>query len=202
MRKKWVLIPLLLVFLVLMSINNVFAASETGEIDIATSPSKILFDVNNMKPGDWSIREYTILNKGKQDFEYTASADLKSGSKKLYKELNLQIQDKNGNVYDGKLANFKRIDYRKLAKADQETLKFRVDFPEELGNEFQGLACEVTIKLYVKGTLGGLLPADGGVLPNTASNVFNYIAGGVIFIIGGVSMYTIYRRKSMDVKRT
>lgn len=197
--RKW--FPLIFLVLILLPINHVDAQTSENEINIETSPHKILFDVDNMKPGDWAIRDYTIFNKGKQDFEYTASAQFKSGSKKLFKQLEIEISDKNGVLYSGKIKDFDGLDYRKLAKSDEETLTFRVDFPAELGNEYQGLTSKFTIKLYVRGTLGGLLPADGGVLPNTATNMFNFIVGGLILVIGGATMYLYQRRKSIDLKK-
>ncbi|QQZ10953.1 TasA family protein [Heyndrickxia vini] len=197
--RKWV--PLVLLVFLLMPFSQIAAATTDDEINIETSPHKILFDVDNMKPGDWAVREYTILNNGKQDFEYTASAHFKSGSKKLFKQLKIEISDKHSVLYSGKLTDFDGFDYRKLAKSDKETLTFKVDFPAELGNEYQGLTSKFTIKLYVRGTLGGLLPADGGVLPNTGSNIFNLIIGGMVLVIGGATLYLYQRKKSIDLKK-
>ena len=68
--------------------------------------------------------------------------------------------------------------------------------PEKLGNEFQGLGCEVVFKLYVEGTLGGTLPVDGPKLPETGTNMFNIlVSGAVLVLIGSILQFYIKRRK-------
>ncbi|MBL5769181.1 hypothetical protein HV454_16305 [Bacillus sporothermodurans] len=99
--RKW--FPLILLVLILLPINHVDAQTSENEINIETSPHKILFDVDNMKPGDWAIRDYTIFNKGKQDFEYTASAQFKSGSKKLFNNWKLKYLTRTAYYIVGKL---------------------------------------------------------------------------------------------------
>ncbi|MBS4173357.1 TasA family protein [Bacillus sp. FJAT-49736] len=198
--KKTICLPIIfLVFFFFNTSANVIAASDTNEINIATSPHKVLFDIDNIKPGDWAKRDLIVENKGKQDFKYTASIQLRSGSKQLFNALKLKVSDKDGSLYSGKLANFDRLEYRKLAKADKETLNFQVDFPNDLGNEYQGLKCEFTIKLYVEGTLGGLLPADKNFMQNTGTNL---VAGGIMMILGGGSLYLFKRKIIAKIKQT
>ncbi|RTZ54665.1 LPXTG cell wall anchor domain-containing protein [Bacillus sp. SAJ1] len=202
MKKRIISLPLVLtvIFIIISPIGKIWAASNTNEIDIATSPHKVLFDVDNLKPGDWATRDLHVQNLGKQDFKYTTSIHFESGSKLFFKALKLKVSDKKGELYSGKLADFNKLDYRKLAKADEETLTFRVDVPTEVGNEYQGLTCKFTIKLYVEGTLGGILPADKSLLSNTGSNVLNAMAGGIILIIGGSSFYLFKRKRAVDIK--
>jgi hypothetical protein len=178
--------------LFMIPIENVHGETTKKDIDIATSPHKVLFDINNMNPGDWAIRDLHVQNKGKKDFKYTTSIHFKSGSKQLYNALALNVSDKNGKLYSGVLADFNGLDYRTLAKADKETLTFRIEVPEELGNEFQGLDCKFTIKLYVEGTLGGLLPASATTLPIIGTNILDYI-GGFILFLGGSTFYFFKR---------
>lgn len=173
------------------------AVTSSPEIDISVSPNPYLFDLSNLKPGDWAERTLTIQNKGKQDFSYLASSKLKEGSEKFYNELVLKISDSNKVLFDGKMKDFHKLDPRLLGKNDSEQLVFNVVVPEELGNEFQGLGSEVEFKFYVEGTAGGLLPADGPKLPNTGSDMFNILIIGVILVLTGtiIQFVLVFRRK-------
>ncbi|WP_134685515.1 TasA family protein [Brevibacillus migulae] len=44
-------------------VNNTFAA---GTLDLSVDPT-VVFDLENMKPGDWSTRAYSIINDGTLD---------------------------------------------------------------------------------------------------------------------------------------
>lgn len=191
---------LVISILIGLPIKTTAATSEVQEIDIVTTPEKVLFEITNFKPGDWSTRTLNIKNSGKQDFNYLASAKLTSGSKELYQELLLTISSKSDELYKGKLGDFKKLDPRFISSNGTEDLIFTVEFPSQLGNEFQGLKCEVEFKFYVEGTLGGLLPVDGPKLPNTATDTFNYLAGGIALIFGGLTFYLINNRIKLSRK--
>jgi hypothetical protein len=191
--------------LLVNSLGNTQAApNELPELDIATTPTKVLFEIDNMKPGDWATRTISISNNGKQDFRYNMSINYKSGSKELYKELNLVVNDSKGELYNGKVKDFKEFDARTLFKTKKEDITFKVEFPSYLGNEFQGHVSEIEFKFFVSGTLGGILPVDGPKLPDTATDMFNIIGVGVILLIGGLTLFTIQliRNKRLDLKRT
>ncbi|MEK5441867.1 MULTISPECIES: TasA family protein [unclassified Fredinandcohnia] len=170
-------------------------SNNNKEIDINTTPEKVLFDVDNFKPGDWATRTLIIKNSGTEDFNYLTSADRKSGSKELYEELFLTISDKNGDIFKGKLGNFKKIDPRPIVSGQQEELIFTVEFPPHLGNEYQGLATEVEMKFYAEGTLGGVLPVDGPKLPETGTNTFNILIAGIILALGGGFIFYYLRKR-------
>lgn len=176
--------------------------TNSQEIDIVTTPERVLFNVSNMKPGDRATRTLTISNSGKQVFSYLSSADKKTGSDELYKALLLTVSDANGEVYKGSLGDFEKFEPRTLASQGSEELVFLVEFPAHLGNEYQGLECEVEFKFYVEGTLGGVLPVDGLKLPNTTTNTFNFIAAGIVIIAGGLIFYRYQNRKKQDAKLT
>lgn len=186
----------LITFLLIILINNPVSA-EVQEIDIVTTPEKVLFDVTNMKPGDWAIRDLKIKNSGKQDFDYLFSSKKKSGSTQLYNELFLTVTHGDSELYKGKLGGFSKLDARALKSGIEETLTLRVDFPEHLGNEFQGHAAKVEFKFYVEGTLGGVLPVDGPKLPNTGTDMFNILVTGAVLIFGGTILQFVFawRRK-------
>lgn len=190
------MLAITLVFTVKLS--QISAAINTQEIDIATSPEKILFNVTNLKPGDWAERTFTIINNGKQDFKYLSSSNLKEGSKEFYNELLLKVSDKDKVLFDGKMNDFNKFDPRFIAKNGSEQLFFKVVVPEELGNEFQGLEAEVEFKFYVEGTLGGVLPADGPKLPNTGTDMFNILVAGAVLVLSGtiLQFVLVLRRKT------
>jgi LPXTG-motif cell wall-anchored protein len=195
----------LLITLFMTSIGNTRAApNDVAEVDIATSPTKVLFDVDNMKPGDSATRSITISNKGQQDFDYTMSTDLKAGSKKLYQELNLKVSDSEGELFNGKLDGFKGFEARTLVQSASEDLTFTVEFPAHLGNDFQGLATEVEFKFYVQGTLGGLLPVDGPKLPDTGTNTFKILAMGMLLAAMGFTLMMVqrFRKRRLDFNRS
>ncbi|MFC0236659.1 LPXTG cell wall anchor domain-containing protein [Fictibacillus phosphorivorans] len=140
-----------LTIVVFTPIGNTGADSSTPEIKIDTLPEKVLFDIENFKPGDWAPRELTIQNNGNQDFSYNIQSRMKAGSEELYNQFQLKIEDKSGLVFQGDLKNFKGLDPRPLAAFSEETLTLTVEFPYISGNEFQGLNTEVEFVLYAEG---------------------------------------------------
>lgn len=177
--------------------NTIYAGTNLQEIDIATSPEKVLLDVSNLKPGDWVEKTLTIKNNGKQDFKYLSSIELKEGSEKYYKELSLKISNKENILYDGKMGDFVKLEPRLIRNNASEDLIFKVVIPEELGNDFQGVGSLVEFKFYVEGTMGGLLPVDGPKLPNTGTNMFNIIIAGAALVVTGfiLQFVLMLRRK-------
>jgi hypothetical protein len=186
----------LIAFLLIILISSPVSAT-VQEIDIVTTPEKVLFDVTNMKPGDWAVRELIVKNGGKQDFNYLFSSKKKSGSTQLFNELLLTVTHGDTELYKGKLGGFSKLDSRALKSGTDETLTLKVDFPEHLGNEYQGQATEVEFKFYVEGTIGGLLPVDGPKLPNTATDMFNILVVGGVLVFSGAILQLIFawRRK-------
>ncbi len=141
---------LLIVFLFLLLGDKQISAEE-NEIDINKDPHGYLFQVENLKPGDWMPREITIKNDGKQDFKYIAKIGNSKSVKGLFEELDLMIQKDTKLLYEGKLKDFQGIAPRELSKDSEETLFFQVSMPSELGNEFQGSSAEVEIIFLAEG---------------------------------------------------
>jgi LPXTG-motif cell wall-anchored protein len=195
---------------VFLPIGNTGAVESPVEIDIATSPSEYLFIVGNMKPGDWANRVITVKNSGNKDFDYATEAKYESGSETLYNQLDLQVSDANGLLFDGKLSDLKGLDTRSLASLSEEKLTFNVLFPSESGNEFQGLATEVALIFTAEAEPGenppeenggGTPPADnntggnnsdddsflGSVLPQTGeTNPLYYYLSGLAMVLAGI----------------
>ncbi|WLD91511.1 TasA family protein [Alkalihalobacillus sp. AL-G] len=210
LKKMWiVLYSLLALTLVIFSpIGSTGADESSPVIDIAASPSGVLFDVSNIKPGDVMNRKVSIQNKGNKDFTYTTKADFKSGSDLLYNQLELHIQDENGSLYDGKLSEFKGFDPRSLAQKTQEDITFSVEFPWESGNEFQGLATKFTIEFSAEGVIppgNGEPPTNDGDLPKTGESnpVWYYLSGIMLAGLGlGVLRKSLKGdRPSIRIKR-
>lgn len=184
------------IFLLFITPLRVFGATTNSEIDLTTNPGKVLFDLTNMKPGDSVTRNLSIGNNGKQDFNYIASSKFLSGSEIFYNKLDLIVEDKNGPIYQGKLFEFENLSSRLLKSNQSENLTFFIKMPMELGNEFQGLDTEFQIKLYVEGTLGGVLPADGPKLPNTGSDMFNILVVGAVLVLTGSTFQFIIKKRN------
>ncbi len=188
--------------IILFPFNITAATSDIKEIDIMTTPEKVLFDVSKMVPGDRATRVLTISNSGKQDFNYLFSSRKTSGSDELYRALRLTVSDEGGEIYKGNMGDFNQLDAGNLVSGQSEDLVLTIEFPEHLGNEYQGLQCEFEFKFYVEGTMGGVLPVDGPKLPDTGTDTFNFIVAGFVIISGGFILYRYLNRKKRDVRLT
>lgn len=189
-----------LLILIIQSVTTSVLADHEKEIDIRTSPEKILFELDNMKPGDWAERSLVISNSGTKDFKYLSSASLVSGSEKFYNALILSISDKSGQIFNGSLEDFKELNPREIVSGGKDELLFKVEFPYEKGNEYQGLASIVEFKFYAEGTLGGVSPVDGVKLPKTATNILDIILIGVIILTIGTFILIISNRKKRKMQ--
>jgi LPXTG-motif cell wall-anchored protein len=191
------IIPLLIIFSLILTPLRIFAETNNNIIDLTTNPSKVLFHLSNIKPGDSVTRELVISNNGSEDIKYIASCKLLSGSEAFFRKLDLIIKDSmSKTLYEGKLSEFNRMDPRLLENKQNEKLIFYIKVPVELGNAFQGLETEFQFKFYAEGTLGGLLPANGPKLPETGTKVFNLLVSGVfLFLIGMFSYFYQMRKK-------
>ncbi|MBO1915115.1 hypothetical protein J4G37_61100, partial [Microvirga sp. 3-52] len=76
MNKLFRFIPLLLLIsgICIFPVASVFAEDDNDtkkkDIDITLSPKDTLFNISNMKPGDWAPRTITVKNSGSKDFTY------------------------------------------------------------------------------------------------------------------------------------
>lgn len=181
--------------------------SEDSEISITLLPTDFLFDIDNMKPGDWAPRKVTIKNSGIQDFVYHTQLR-NDGNEKLFKELLLEIKKGEDMLYQGKLAAFENLPGRSLASGDKEALDITVRFPKELGNEFQGLeskfafiftaegkekgAAQAISKGMVDSGGNGAGPTSAGLpLPDTATSIFNIMLFGSIMVMISILLMII-----------
>lgn len=213
----------LFIFVYLIVLGNTSSKAEEKDLDINTNSNEFLFEVKNLKPGDWMPRNITIRNDGNQDFKYTSNIGKSKSIKGLFEELELEVKKDTKMLYEGKLKDFKGFSPRELAKGTEETLFFQVTMPEHLGNEFQNSAAEVEIIFLAEATgeprtdnetpgsgdnnSGGgtntsppatdatVIPEKVNKLPNTATNNYNSLFIGALFIgAGSVILLWRYRR--------
>ena len=197
--------------LIIVTFMNWTTVLAEEKLSIEVLPDKELFDVSNMKPGDWAPRSTTIRNSGEVSFEYTTSVKPDSESLKLYNELLLEVRGADEELYNGRLSEFSGFSPRALSPNEKEELKYTVRFPEHLGNDFQGLDAKFTIYYTaeaeesnesgveaVTGTIESGEGSGGGILPNTATNMFAFILIGTLLISIGsiVSLLVLYNKKS------
>jgi hypothetical protein len=178
-------------------------SKEQKEMDISISPSPVLFNLTNVKPGDKISREITISNKGKQDFRYLFSNTFLSGSEKFYNELTLKISDGKAILVEGKVKDFKKLDFRALESSSSETLQISIEIPYELGNEFQGLTTEFQFNFLVEGAKGAVTPVEAGnILPDTGTEYYKYLLMGMVLFISGFCLYLYTSGKFVTKKTT
>ncbi|MDY0393890.1 hypothetical protein ACFSMW_16475 [Virgibacillus halophilus] len=188
-------------------------SSSDSEISITLLPKDILFDINNMKPGDWAPRKITVKNSGIKDFAYHMQLR-NDGQKKLFNELLLEIKTGKETLYQGKLAAFDKLPARSLASGSKEDLDITVRFPEHLGNDFQGLkstfafifTAEGKDKEAAQAISKGMVDSGGGPtsagphLPDTSTNLFNIILFGSILVMASILMMVVrhFRRPRIE----
>lgn len=211
-------ISLLTGMVLYFSMFHLPTVSAESEITIDVLPGEVLFDVDNMKPGDWAPRTVVIQNNGLMEFNYTTTLKPNGKSMKLFNELLLEIKDSNGELYNGKLADFKELDPSNLKSSSEEEIHYTVRFPSHLGNDFQGLDAKFTLIFSAKGednakdekalssTIAGndgpggsSGTSSGSVLPTTAAGMFNFILIGTLLLAGG-GLLVLYNRKRMKTK--
>lgn len=202
----------------LIPMMSVLANTDNGDendIAISLSPQDTLFNVSNMKPGDWAPRILTVMNSGNKDFVYHMKVQ-NSGDEKLFNELLLEINAGDQELYQGKLSTFSSnlIEGRELESGMTEDLEITIRFPEHLGNEFQGLKTTFVIQFTAEGknsasiqamTIGQIDSGSNGptsagsLLPNTSTNIFNLMLLGSVLMAGGIALIVIrhYRRMKL-----
>ncbi|MDT9026775.1 LPXTG cell wall anchor domain-containing protein [Rossellomorea yichunensis] len=137
MNQKRIAVILLILFFISGIMNH---KTYANEVDIILIPNeKFLFNISNMKPGDWAERELRVKNGGEKDFNYSIRVDNKQSDRKLFNELDLKVYegDKSILIFDDKLKNFTGFKPKPLKKGVTDSLFFQVEMPYELGNEFQ-----------------------------------------------------------------
>ncbi|MUV38596.1 hypothetical protein JNUCC1_02450 [Lentibacillus sp. JNUCC-1] len=185
--------------------HTAFAETEESrDVVLDLSPSGSLFNIENMKPGDWAPRTVTVENNGSQNFSYTMQLK-NQPSDLLFDELWLEIKQDTDELYNGKLADFSKVT-GSLQSKSQETLDVTIRFPEHLGNEFQGLNTSFSFVLKAEGDaiasgtdtayIDGMIDSgtSGFKLPYTATSMFMFLLAGLLTLAAGLFI-AVYQRK-------
>lgn len=179
---------------ILILLDTTYFISAESNTSMKALPDSVLFDVTNMKPGDWTVKTYTVSNNSSENGNYLLTSQFTEGSKKLYNQLQLTITEGNNMLYHGSVRDFNGFALRELEVADADQFEFRIDFPYESGNDYQGLATHFVILLQTEERM-----VDAAVhndrLPNTAGLMFRYLfIGAVLLLLGGTILYRAYRK--------
>ena len=153
--KKAVLI--ILVFFIYSGVGKLHHQAYADEGDLILIPNeKYLFNISNMKPGDWAERSLTVKNGGEEDFNYTIKVNNKQRDQKLFNELELKVNTEGNsyNIFDDKLKKFSDFKPKQLKKGMADTLHFQVKMPFELGNDFQGTSAYFELSILVASDTG------------------------------------------------
>ncbi|HLT56761.1 MAG TPA: hypothetical protein VK057_11705 [Bacillota bacterium] len=188
-----------------ISTSAVYAENNESknEIAIEIEPKGVLFNVTNMKPGDWAPRTVTVYNDGKWEFDYIVKIEPVGDSRMLFNELELEVKQSDEVLFNGKLKDFTELNPRTLLPSEKEELDFIIRFPEHLGNEFQGLDAKFNIiysaedkqAIGSKGknekSIEGIIGSGNGggsPLPDTATTIFSILLIGSMLMIVGLSL--------------
>lgn len=200
-KKLWYLLIVYCIVAFIIGITTSMGqvlAKERKEIDLSLTSKEILFDVTkDMKPGDWAKRSIRVNNEGAAGFLYTMSAEFTGGSKQLYDGLILEVKDQQERVlYKGSLNDFKKLTGRTLSAGQSEQFIYIVRFPEEFGNEYQGLETQVKFVFYAEeevGHIGESKESNGStnvkMLPNTGADSMNTTLIGIGMMMIGLFIY-------------
>ncbi|MFC5604733.1 hypothetical protein [Sporosarcina koreensis] len=200
------LIGLICLFPTTSAVANEKSNTDKKKLDINLSPNDTLFDITNMKPGDWAPRTLTVTNSGNVDFDYHMQLR-NNGDEMLFNELMMEIKSGNKELYSGKLSAFQGLPARFLDSGSNENLDITIRFPEHLGNEFQGKGAEfifnfiaeakdgTVVHVMTNGHVQGVMsPAAAGAGLSDVSTIllfgFLAITAGVITII----VFKFYRQ--------
>jgi hypothetical protein len=135
----------------ILQVKDTKADESDYEVDISTIPAEFLFDVKNMKPGDWSTSTLEINNEGNLDLNYSISSHKESGDSYLFNQFYVWVSESNGLLYEGKLSDFSQFPLGTITAKGSNTLTFKVELPYETGNEAQGKTTSFTFALNAVG---------------------------------------------------
>jgi len=173
------------------------ASAEAGDM-AEELPDQMLFHIENMKPGDWATETYTVSNKHREKAHYVLAGRFSGGSEKLYHQLQLTVNQGKDTLFQGKLPDFHDFDINTFDPGEDEQFQFRLDFPYESGNEFQGLVTHFDIVVQVEDQKEDTAVFHNDRLPNTASMIFTYLLIGAVFLlVGGLLFYRTYKRNKL-----
>ncbi|CQR58838.1 hypothetical protein [Paenibacillus riograndensis] len=109
----------------------------------------------NMQPGDVTTSDYTVINEGKEPFNYYVDFKFMSGDRELYNILQMTLQKEGVILYSGVMSEAEgRVAVGRLAGGGQEAIQMDVTFPYEAGNEYQATTASVAFVFSASGEPG------------------------------------------------
>jgi hypothetical protein len=139
----------LILMIFLVQVKDTKADESEYEVDISTTPGEFLFNVKNMKPGDWSTSTLEV-KKWRQPW-FPISSHQESGDYYLYNQFLVRVSDSEGLLYEGRLSDFSAFPLGTIAAKGSNTLTFIVELPYKTGNKVQGKTTSVTFALNAVG---------------------------------------------------
>ncbi|WP_018931007.1 LPXTG cell wall anchor domain-containing protein [Gracilibacillus lacisalsi] len=205
-KPKIIFSAILLFFLLFVPILQATTNTNIIDLDGTFSENGNLFNLDNLKPGDWAEREITISNQTDHDITYDIDVRYIEGSKLFFKQLSLEIMQGDQVLFDDKLANFSLLTELPLRTNSAEKLDFTLTFPLESGNEYQGLTttAEIIVTAFDDTETEtssfpiatDSQPTSGSSLPSTATVMFNILLiGGALLLVGSLILLHLKRNK-------
>ncbi|QGH34069.1 LPXTG cell wall anchor domain-containing protein [Gracilibacillus salitolerans] len=196
----------LLFFLLFVPILQATSNNNIIDLNGTFSENGNLFDLENLKPGDWAEREITVSNQTDNEITYDINVRYIDGSEMFYNQLSLEITQGDEVLFHDKLSNFSLINDLPLLANSVDKIDLFLLFPPESGNEYQGLTtnAEIIITAYDDTkTETSTFPistdsqsTDGSPLPSTATVMFNILLiGGALLLAGSLILLYLKRNK-------
>ncbi|MGY4688368.1 LPXTG cell wall anchor domain-containing protein [Salibacterium sp. K-3] len=131
--------------------SSTAAAGELVELE----DSGFMKDVGPFAPGLSFETGITVENVSKDDIEYVLTLkreeedqqNREEESMMFFENLQVTVQADGEQKYEGSFAGVETIDMGLLEKEEDLPVTFDVHFPEESGNEYQGLSTSVSVKV-------------------------------------------------------
>ncbi len=192
---KSIVITYLLFITLLVSqvlISSSVYANESEKI-ITTFPNGILFDLENIKPGDNFKRELIVKNKYESKINYSAYVKQVNGDEMLFNVLNAEVINNDKTFFKGKLTDLNSIRDIELNSGNNDRYLIVISFPKESGNEYQGLTTEFEIVFTTEGDESTVnppitTPTNGGLPQTGESNPIWYYLSGIMLAGVGVGI--------------
>ena len=110
-------------------------------------------NVGKILPGDVLTQDVNISNPSAEEIECFVSIDkLKDISQKsveLLEKMNLTISDGDKTLYNGKLIGNENISLGKYKSKDKNTLKFTINIPKDIGNDYASIESGIYWKFSI-----------------------------------------------------
>ncbi|MET3684201.1 LPXTG-motif cell wall-anchored protein [Alkalibacillus flavidus] len=204
------MLGLLIIVCLMLSVGDLHADEDL----ISVTPESVLFDIDQLKPGDYMTDTIAVQNETDQPLSVEVGSNFISGSDKLYNQFRLTVSNDDGEVvFDGRLADFDGVEGFAVNASESSDYTLRVLFPESSDNAYQGLRVKfnLTFATTIDDGEASNPPDDDEVLPTTGDDTSDRTlpqTGETIpyafYILGGLSMLTgialfVWRRKRIQL---